>query len=924
MRRAAGEWHEAVRRHAAAAGLDLPDATVDELAQHLEDLSSAERAAGAAPEAARERALAALAAGDLEGLRPHAARHPDRARASRAELETRLYRRRSFHVTSALRLAVRQLRQHPRFVLITLLVLGLGTGAATTVFTIVDSVVLRPLPYRAPDRLVTLWDTNSEKGLAHDPISPVTFMDYRGLPSIADAAAWWRPGINLVDPGLEPVRVNTIETSANLFAVLGVSPQLGTGFGAPEPLHVPDEPAVVISDRLWRTRYGADPAIVGRALDLSGESHRVLGVMPPGFHFPDDVDVWQRLGWDLAQHSRHAHFMEGVARLAEGATLAEAQAAADALTERLGEEHTESNRGWGVRLVPLLDEQLGYYRPALMVLFGAVGLLLAVGVLNVASLLLTRALSRDREMAVRVALGASPWQLAAQLLAESLVLSLAGAAAGLLAARALLPLLVRFAPVEIPRLAEATLDWRALGLAGGVITLTTVFFGLVPALLLLRSKSTAELKAGERGSSRRARAIYSVLVTAELALACGLLVSSALLVRTVRGLVETPTGVQADEVLTAKVQIVREDGDEGAFVAAWEKVGATHSQILEALRQDPGVEAAGASNFLPYEVGWRDPIPVVGQPPPPRPEDAPQSQMHSVSEGWFEAMGARLVAGRWFSATDGPDAPPVVIVNESFARRHLPGRAVGQRVWYQGITVGPLGGYVSNLRVRLARGRHSEQHYPQSEVVGVVADVRNAPLGQETEPAIYFTTRQFPFGEVYYAVRSRDGGQAAIHALRTAVRQVSPATPVGDVRTWGERVAERTAEQRLLMTTLTVFGVLAALLAALGVYGLVSWSVALRTRELAIRVALGARPSSVGGLVVRQTVSLVALGVVVGFALVRLAEDALVRVLYEVSPSDLGSTAAAGGVLAAAAFAACLPPVRRAMRVDPVDRLRPD
>jgi predicted permease len=810
-------------------------------------------------------------------------------------------------------------------VIVTLLVLGLGTGAATTVFTIVDSVVLRPLPYRAPDRLVTLWDTNAEQGLAHDPISPVTFLDYRALPPIEDAAAWWRPGINLVDPGLDPVRVDTIETSANLFAVLGVGPQLGTGFGKGEPLHALDEDVVVISDRLWRTRYGADPDIIGRALDLSGEPHRVLGVMPPGFHFPDDVDVWQRLSWDLAGHSRHAHFMEGVARLAEGATLAEAQAAADALTLRLGEEHAESNRGWGVRLVPLLDEQLGYYRPALMVLFGAVGLLLAVGVLNVASLLLTRALSRDREMAVRIALGASPWQLVAQLLAESLVLSLAGAAAGVLAARALLPLLVRFAPVEIPRLADAALDWNALAAAGGVVALTTLLFGLVPALLLLRSKTTAELKAGERGSTRRARAIYSVLVTAELALACGLLVSSALLVRTVRQMVETPTGVDAAEVLTAKLQIVREDGEgAAAILAGWEKVGATHSRILEALRGQPGVEFAGASNFLPFEVGWRDPIPVMGQPPPPRPEDAPQSQMHSVSEGWFEAMGARVVAGRAFGPADGPCAPPVVIVNETFARRFLPEGAVGERIWFQGTNVGPLGSYLPNLRVRIALGRHSESHYPTSEVVGVVADVRNAPIGQESEPAVYFTTRQFPFGEVYVAVRARGEGQPALDALRAAVREVSPSTPVGDVRTWGERFAEHTAEQRLLMATLTAFGALAALLAAIGVYGLVSWSVALRTRELAIRLALGARPVSVARLVVRQSLSLVGLGVALGFGLVRLAESALVRVLYEVSPNDLSSTAAAGSVLAVAALAACLPPARRAMRVDPVDRLRPD
>jgi len=915
----APDWRTAVEHRAAEVGVDLPTPTIDELAQHLEDLYTAALAEGVPPEAAHARATAALAESSFATLRRHAARDPRRAHARLTALHAATSRRRSFTLLNALRLAVRQLRQHPRFALVTMLVLGLGTGAATTVFTIVDSVVLRPLPYKAPDRLVNLWDTNSEKGVAHDPISPVNFMDYRALPVFADAAAWWRPAINLVDPGLDPVRVNTVETSANLFTVLGVRPQLGTGFPPSPTLHVADEKLAVISDRLWRTRYGADPKVLGRKLSLSGESFTVVGVMPPKFHYPDDVDVWERLEWDLAQHSRHAHFMEGVARLAPGATIAQAQAACDALASRLADQFADSNRAWGVRLVPILDELLGYYRPALVVLFGAVGLLLVMGVLNVASLLLTRTLSRQREIGVRVAVGATPRQLVTQLFAESIVLSVGGALAGLLVAAALLPLVVAFSPVTIPRLEEASLDWRALGVAVAVMAASTLLFGLVPALLLLRRQVTAELKSGDRGSTRVARRVYSLLVSSEVAVACTLLVGSALLVRTVRAMTATPTGVAAEEVLTAPVQVARgESTDRESFLASWRVVADTHNRVLDEVRRRPGVIAAGASNFLPLQVGWRDPFVVEGEPVRANPDEGPQAQLHSASDGWFEAMGARLVQGRFFTTADDRDQPGVVVVNETFARRYLAARPVLSqklRMFVSGI--GPLGRNLKDTR----RSRDEPHQGDLFAVVGVVADVRNAPLGQPVEPAIYFPARQFPFAEMNVAVRAVSPG-IALTALRAAVHEVAPNVPIGDAKTWGERFRAETGEPRLLMSTLIFFGFLASLLAAIGVYGIFSWSVALRTRELAIRLTLGAQPVSVGRLVVGQTAALVAVGLLIGLVLVRIADATLSRVLYQVSPHDLESAGAASLVLLAAALVACLAPARRAMRLDPVIGLR--
>lgn len=904
------DWVSVVAGHARAAGVDLAPETIDELAAHLEDLYLAARERGADDRTARQEAREAL---ETSGLVPlHGKRRVDpRAAYARATDDiASASRSGSFALPHGLRMALRQFRLQPAFALIVVLVLGLGTGAATVVYTIVDSVVLRPLPYRAPDRLVKLWDTNNEKGLGHDPFSPVTFMDYRALPVFADAAAWWRPTVNLVDPGKDPVGVKTIEVSANLFSVLGVATQRGEGFPADGHLFSRTRVAV-ISDRLWRTRYGADPGILGRQLSLNETPYTVVGVMPPGFHFPDDVDVWQRLQWDLSQHSRGAHFMEGVARLADGVSLEEARLSSDALALRLGRDFEGSNKGWAFGIVPLLDDQLGYYRPALYVLFGAVGLLFVISCLNVASLFLTRALSREREIAVRAALGAAPRQIVTQLLAEGLILSGVGAALGLAVSEVALPLVVALAPATVPRLAEAALNLRVLGLALALVVGMTLVFGLVPALVLVRKHVGNDLKAGERGSSRETRWLYQGLVVAEVALACALLVSSALLMRTVGQMTRMPLGVKGQDVMLATIQLPA-NSDE----AAWRAVGTQHAAILDRVREQPGVRSAGSANFLPLEHGWRNPFMRADQ-PPGRPEDRPQAQHHSVSEGYFETMGATLLEGRLFGSQDTPDTEAVVIVNETLARRYFPGEsAVGRELLSWSFQLGPLG---RNLTWKTGAGGHPAQ--PRIRVIGVVADIQNVALGLPVEPALYAPTRQFPFSSVTIAVAARNGA-TAVQAVRNALRAVSPNTPLGRVESWPDRFNGRIAEPRLLMTTLTAFGALAAFLAALGVYGLFSWSVALRQRELAIRLTLGARPVSVGVTVVRRSVALVGLGLLAGLAVVQAARGALSAVLFGITPTDGTSMAIGTGLLFLAALMASLPPAWRAMRVDPVEGLR--
>jgi putative ABC transport system permease protein len=905
------DWPSVIARHARSARVDLSSQTIDELATHLEDIYLAARADGDDDAAARVKARQALEASGLLPLRREPRPDPRAPYARLADHAAAASRPRSFAMGYALRMALRQFRLQPAFAAIVVLVLGLGTGAATAVYTIVDSVVLRPLPYRAPDRLVKLWDTNTEKGLAHDTFSPVTFMDYRALPVFEDAAAWWRPDVNVRDPGLEPVRVKAIETSANLFQVLGVGTQLGEGFPKDGPFFSQTRIAV-ISDRLWRTRYAADPSVVGRTLQFGDIPYTVVGIMPAGFHFPDDVDVWQRLQWDLAQHSRYAHFMEGVARLKDGVSIAQARAAADTLAARLGQQFEGSNKGWAIAVTPLLHDQLGYYRPALYVLFGAVALLFVIACLNVASLLLTRALGREREIAVRTAIGAAPRHIVMQLLAESVILSAAGAAVGVLVALVAIPMVVALTPVAIPRLDEAAVSLRVLGLALALVVGMTMTFGLVPSLVLVRRHSANDLKAGGRGSSRDRRLLHQSLVVAEVALACSLIVASVLLVRTVGAMTRVPLGVAPANVTLAGVQLTA-----GSTGGSWPTVAVQHASVLDRIRQQPGVLSAGSTNILPMDHGWRNAFQPADQ-TFARPEDRPEVQYHSVSEGYFETMGAKLVEGRAFTAHDTPEGEAVVIVNQTLARRFYPGRsAVGREIVSTPAQVGPL---ARNLTwAILPDGKRTPP--ARTRIVGVVADIQDVPLGMPVEPAVYAPTRQFPFASVTIAIAARDRA-TAVQAVRSALKAVSPQTPVGLVESWDDHLGGRTAEPRLLMTTLSAFGALAGFLAALGVYGLFSWSVALRRRELAIRLTLGARPAGVGASVLRHSLVLVALGIAVGVALVQVSRGLLSAVLFGVTAYDATSLVTGAALLLVAALVASLPPAWRAMQVDPVEGLR--
>jgi len=629
--------------------------------------------------------------------------------------------------------------------------------------------------------------------------------------------------------------------------------------------------------------------------------------MPAGFQFPGNIDVWQRLTWDMTLHSRGAHFMGAVARLAPGVTPERAARDLDALGTRLERENARTNTGWRASVVTLRDDVAGVFRPGLLALFGASGLLLLVACINVANLLLARASTRRAETAVRTALGATRSRLVRQLLSESLVLGALGTALGLAVAWGAVRGFLAWTPVDVPRAAEVGMHAPVLAFAAALALATTCLFGLAPALAATRESTQTSLRDHGRGlaGDRAARRNRSALVVAEVALAVALLCGAGLLVRTVSTLLRQQTGVMAPESAVA-VDVQLPD----ARYQDWTRVTSFYAALLSAVRARAGVAAVGATNFLPLDAGWRMPFGIVGA-PADDPQGERMTQHVTVDEGYFHALGVRLLSGRTFEPRDDADAPGVAVINEAMARRFWPNESpIGKRLTLTSRNIGPLGR-------RILPGN-------EVEVVGVVADVKNTALTERPEPAAYFPARQFPFRKMNVVLRGAGGAAGLAGVVRDEVRRLDPSITLGSARSLDRVLAASVDPPRLVMLLMTTFAALALLLAAIGIYGILSYTVQHRRREFGVRLALGARPADVLRPVVGEALGLAAAGAALGAAAAVAGGRFLAGLLYGVRPADPITIVAVVALVMTVTLAAAALPGRRAARTDPGRTLRDD
>jgi putative ABC transport system permease protein len=797
------------------------------------------------------------------------------------------------------RQALRRLVATPGFTLAAVLTLALGIGTSTAIFSIVNAVLLRPLTYPQPDRLVLVWERNRAGTLAiqaTNVVNPGNYLDWRDrAKSFTDLAAFtWTSRTFTGDaPEIVPGRAVT----ANFFRVLETPPALGRVFTAAEALPG-GPPVIVLSDGLWRRRFGGDSSVIGRTVPVAGGIATVIGVMPRSFRpMPwGTEEFWEPFRLDPNDRSRHGRYIMVLGRLRPGVTRAQAQAEMDGIAAGLEHEYPEFDTGWGANVVSLTDQVVGAARRALWIVLAAVGIVLLIASANVGNLMLVRADGRRREFAVRTALGASRWRLVRQWLVESVCVAALGGAGGLVLAQWGVGVLVASGPAGIPRLAEVTLDGR-VALVVAVVTLVVGIAAGLPAALGVSGRGLA---AGLHGESTRttrdiaARRFRSGLVVGQLALALMLLAGAGLLVRSIQKLSAVNAGFDPQNLLTLSVDLPSATYADGARQTAF------FSQLVNRVHALPGVTAAGATSFLPLSsAGAATRFWIVGR-PAPEPGQWTSADIRVVDTGYFSAMRIPLVGGRSFTAADRADAPPVVLVNEAMARQFWPGGS-------------PLGARLTISWV------HPDA---QPEIVGIAGDVHAEALDEAARPMIYYPESQEPSSSMMIVARS--GGDAArlAGAVRATVHDLDPNLPVSDVATMSTRLVQSMADRRYPMLLLALFAALAVLLAAIGIYGVLSYTVNERRREFGVRLALGARRDDVLRLVLGGGMRLTLAGIAIGAVGAAIGARVLGRLLYEVPPVDPVTFALVGAGLAAVALVAMCVPALRATRVDPMAVLR--
>ena len=809
-------------------------------------------------------------------------------------------------VVQDLRYAIRQLWMNPGFTVVITLTLALSIGANSAIFSVIDAVLLKSLPYPEADRLMRLFLSNSS--YPEFPLNPWDFHDFRERNrSFESLAAYTRADMQLSGSG-NPVRLNAFGVTAGYFHTLGLKPRLGQEFDAKAEI-TGNGKQVILSDRLWRSNFAADPGVVGRKITINMQPYTVVAVMPPGTEHPGNnyhavafgngVDLWWSFTFDGSRTDRGSHFIEGIGRLKPGVTAEQAKAEMNAIMTQLGREN-EDDQGWQVLVIPLYEEIVGANRRMLVVLLGAVGMVLLIACANAANLLLARAAARQREVAVRLALGAPRGRLIRQMLTESLLISLLGGTLGALLAIEGVKALVSLLPAGFPRASEIHVNALVFAFTLLISVVTGVVFGLAPALQASRIDPRQGLHEGGRSATGGARQqrLRGVLVIAEVSLACVLLIGAGLMLRSFLNLVHLNPGFQREQVLTATISLPK------ATYGTAEKNNAFFKQLDSRLAGLPGVQNAGTGTDLPW-TGYDDNagFAIEGKQPPPHEEF--HARYHAAMPGYFRALGIPLIRGRFFTSGDSKDTRRVLIVNQAQASRYWPGEdALGKRMSFG--------------------NPHVERDW--LTIVGIVGDVKDKPGSASAEPAFWWPLQQLPFvsmfPEMSLVVRSNANPQLLTESVREQVKQLDPTLALADVRLMAEIADESVSTPRFALFLVGLFAALAVVLAAIGIYGVISYSVSQRIPEFGLRLALGAQPRGLMRLVLVQAGRLAAAGTMLGL----IAALALARVLqsqiYDVSAADPLTFTAVGVMVLGVALLACYLPARRATKANPMVALR--
>jgi putative ABC transport system permease protein len=800
------------------------------------------------------------------------------------------------NVLSDLKHGVRVLLRTPLFTICTIAALAIGIGATTALFSVVHALLIRPLPYKNADSLVVMWEHNLPRNRPRNVISPANFLEWRARGRSFDSmAAFTQNRVTLTGAG-EPLEMATLVVSANIFDVLGVGPMLGRGFAEGEDREGATR-VMVLSHAAWQRQFGGNTSVIGQQAMIDGEPVAIIGVMPRGFEIfglPADAFMTFRLPPQVPFRGRS---LIGIGRLKAGVTRDQAQAEMEGVFAQVRAEQPDFNTGWTINLVPLREQLVGDVRLAVLVLFGAVGAVLLIACGNIGSLMLTRASARRRELAIRSAIGAGTGRLLTQLIAESLMLSIAGGALGIVLAMWILSGLTTWvgSRLPIPLLSQVSIDPSVLAFAAIVTVLTTLICGLAPALGATGGSLVTALRDGapHLSGTRRGRLVRQSFVMAEIALALTVLCGAGLLGRSLMELQSVKPGFTAESALSLRVSLPQRSYPNSNAQHAF------YTRVIDGLKALPQVTSVGGASFLPLAgVGpgtsfWR------ADQPQPAPAERPVVDARPVTAGYFTAMDIPMLAGRDVSDGDTPDKDPVAVINETFARQIYPGdNPIGRK-------------FILNLG-------NEKPH----EIVGVVGDVRLITLDGEIRPTAYLSSRQYAFGLMTFVVRTTaDPGALGPAAVRV-IRQIDPLLPVSAVRPLEEVFSESIARPRLTAVAMSVFAGAALLLAALGVYGIVAYSVSQRSREFGIRVALGARPGQIIRMVVGQNLRVVALGLGVGLLAAIPATRLLRGLLFQVGPNDPMTFVAIGVMLSVVAIVASYLPARRGTQVDPVVTLK--